>query len=404
MRANFRSLASYNYRLWAIGSLVSHIGTWMQRIAQTWLVLTDLTDNNATAVGIVTALQFGPLLLLLPLTGYAADRFDRRKLLFVTQSIMGGLALALGLLTIWGLVQLWHVCVFAFLLGCVSAFDGPAGQTFASELVGEKDLSNAVALNSTTFNLARLIGPAIAGTLITFAGAGTVFLLNAASFATVIGALCLLRVHELQRSAARQPAGGFADGIHYVWQRRDLRAALLMLFMVGAFGLNFPLFISVMCAKEFHVGASGFGFLMSLLAIGSTAGTVVAAGPSRPGMRTLAAAAAAVAAAFILAAAAPTYLLFGLALILVGAAAITLTTSTSSFVQVGSEPSVRGRVVALRNAVALGGTPVGAPLLGWIADTHGARWVLFAAAASGVAATFVALFYWRGRRMMGRMA
>jgi hypothetical protein len=174
----FRSLANVNYRFWAAGALVSNIGTWMQRTAQAWLVLTQLTHQNASAVGIVTGLQFAPLVLLLPVSGFAADHFDRRKLLLVTQGTMGALALGLGALTVAGIVQLWHVYLFAFLLGCVTAFDTPARQTFVSELVGEADLSNAVALNSTSFNAARMIGPAIAGLLIASVGTGWAFLIN----------------------------------------------------------------------------------------------------------------------------------------------------------------------------------------------------------------------------------
>ena len=186
LKSTFRSLRIFNYRLWAAGAIVSNMGTWMQRTAQDWLVLTELTHKNATAVGIVMALQFGPQLLLLPLTGFAADHLDRRKLLFATQAAMGALALGLGILTVTGVVQLWHVYVFALLLGCVTAFDAPARQTFVSELVGEAELSNAVALNSTSFNAARMIGPAIAGMLIASVGSGWVFLINAASFAAVL--------------------------------------------------------------------------------------------------------------------------------------------------------------------------------------------------------------------------
>ena len=182
MSGTFRSLRTFNYRVWASGAIVSNIGTWMQRTAQDWLVLTELTHHNATSVGIVMSLQFGPQMLLLPLTGYAADHFDRRKLLFATQAAMGSLALGLGILTVTGLVQLWQVYVFAGLLGCVTAFDSPARQTFVSELVGEADLSNAVALNSTSFNAARMIGPAVAGLLIASVGTGWVFLINAALF------------------------------------------------------------------------------------------------------------------------------------------------------------------------------------------------------------------------------
>src|SRR6516162_7584519 len=188
----FRSLARFNYRVWASGALVSNVGTWMQRAAQDWLVLTQLTHHNASAVGVVMALQFGPQFLLLPWTGFAADHFDRRRVLFVTQASMGALALGLGLLTVFGVVRLWEVDMFAFLLGCAAAFDAPARQTFVTELVEEADLSNAVALNSTSFNAARMIGPAVAGVLIAKLGTGWVFLINAASFGAVLWALSRL--------------------------------------------------------------------------------------------------------------------------------------------------------------------------------------------------------------------
>ena len=201
MKGTFRSLNSFNYRVWAGGAIVSNIGTWMQRTAQDWLVLTQLTHHNATAVGVVMALQFGPHLLLLPFTGFAADHLDRRKLLIATQAALGMLALGLGILTVAGWVQLWHVYLFAFLLGSVSAFDAPARQTFVAELVGETDLSNAVALNSTSFNAARMIGPAIAGVLIASVGTGWVFLINAASFVAVLCSLGFLRVSEFHQSS-----------------------------------------------------------------------------------------------------------------------------------------------------------------------------------------------------------
>src|ERR1700733_12241470 len=234
----FRSLKRPNYRLWAGAALVSNIGTWMQRIGQDWLVLTVLTNRNATAMGIVMALQFGPQLLMLPFTGYAADHFDRRKLLIATQSTMGALALGLGLLTLFGVVQLWEVDIFAFGLGCAAAFDAPARQTFVSELVGEADLSNAVALNSMSFNAGRLLGPAVAGSLIGVWGPGWVFIANAVSFAAVIASLNLLRVADLHTGAKpKQTRGGLADGFSYVRRRADLKALLLILFLVGTFGL-----------------------------------------------------------------------------------------------------------------------------------------------------------------------
>ena len=218
-KGTFRSLKIFNYRLWAAGAIVSNIGTWMQRTAQDWIVLTQLTHHNATDVGIVMSLQFGPQVLLLPFTGFAADHFDRRKLLIATQGAMALLATGLGLLTISGQVHLWHVYVFAFLLGCVAAFDAPARQTFVSDLVPESDLSNAVALNSTSFNAARMIGPAIAGLLIAGIGSGWVFLINAASFLAVILSLLCLRTTELfLKPRARAARGSLIEGFVYVWR------------------------------------------------------------------------------------------------------------------------------------------------------------------------------------------
>lgn len=394
MRGTFRSLNSFNYRLWAGGAIVSNVGTWMQRTAQDWLVLTHLTHNNATAVGVVMALQFGPQMLLLPLTGFAADHCDRRKLLLATQAAMGALALGLGLLTLTGHIQLWHVYVFAFLLGCVTAFDAPARQTFVSELVGEVDLSNAVALNSTSFNAARMIGPAVAGVLISAVGTGWVFLINAASFVAVLGALSRLRRGELHlKTRAVRTRGSFAEGFRYVWRRPDLKAALLMLFLIGTFGLNFPIFISTMSVTVFHAGADQFGFLTSIMAIGSVTGALLAARRAKPRFALLLAGTSVFGLGCALAAIMPGYGLFGITLIMVGVAAQTITTSTNSLVQLSTEPAMRGRVVAILLALALGGTPLGAPIVGWVADTFGPRWALGIGAAAGFAAALVGIHY-----------
>ena len=390
----FRSLKVYNYRVWASGAIVSNVGTWMQRTAQDWLVLTQLTHNNATAVGIVMALQFGPQLLLLPLTGFAADHLDRRKLLLATQAAMGSLALALGILTVSGVVQLWHVYIFAFLLGCVTAFDAPARQTFVSDVVGETELSNAVALNSTSFNAARMIGPAVAGVLIAAVGTGWVFLINAASFVAVIGSLNLLRVNELHlKTRALRTRGSFVEGFRYVWRRPDLKTILLMLFLFGTFGLNFPIFISTMAVTVFHAGARQYGLLTSTMAIGSVAGALLAARRAKPKITLLFGAAAIFGGALTLAAVMPDYVLFGTVLVLVGVAAQTLTTSANSIVQLSTAPQMRGRVMAILLATTLGGTPIGAPIVGWVADTFGPRWALCVGAAAGFAAAAVGIRY-----------
>ena len=404
-KGTFRSLQNFNYRVWAGGAAVSNVGTWMQRTAQDWLVLTQLTHRNATAVGVVMACQFGPMLLLLPLTGLAADHLDRRKLLIATQAAMGLLALGLGLLTVIGAVRLWQVDVFALRLGRVSAFDAPARQPFVSELVGEGDLSNAVALNSTSINAARMIGPAVAGVLIAAVGTGWVFLINAASFGAVIGSLGLLRVGELHRARSRAPrtADSFAEGFRYVWKRPDLRTALLMLFLIGTFGLNFPIFIATMSVTVFHAGASQYGLLTSIMAIGSVAGALLAARRAQATMALLLTAAAIFGGGCALAAVMPSYGFFGLALVLVGMSVQTFTTSTNSLVQLSTEPAMRGRVVAILLAIAVGTTPVGAPIVGWVADRFGPRWALGVGAASGFAAAAVGWRYLTKHRRAPRV-
>ncbi|MGE0072252.1 MAG: MFS transporter [Thiomonas sp.] len=392
MERIFRSLRGYNYRLWIVGTTVSNIGTWMQRIAQDWLVLTELTPHSGLAVGIVMSLQFGPPILLMSVAGVAADRCDRRKLLMFTQSALAISALGLGVLVLTGLVSLWQVYVFAGITGCIGAFDAPARQTFVAELVGDADLSNAVALNSTSFNAAQLIGPALAGLMIAATGPGWVFVFNALSFVAVLLSLMKMRTAALYPAPrAYGPTGSLAATLRYIWHQPTLVVALGMLFVLGTYGLNFPIFISTMSVTAFHGGPSLYGTLSSAMAVGSIFGALVTASRRQPTVRMLVSSAVAFGVAGSVAAALSSVWLFGLLLAALGATAQLFTTSTNSLVQLSTDPPMRGRVMAIYMGIFLGCTPLGAPLLGWVADAFGPRWALSAGAASGFAAALIAL-------------
>ena len=388
----FRSLRGFNYRVWAGGAFVSNVGTWVQRTAQDWLVFTQLTHHDASAVGLVMALQFGPQLLLLPWTGSAADHFDQRKLLIVTQATMGVLSLALGILTVAGVVQLWHVYLFAFLFGSAAAFDAPVRQTFVAELVGNEDLHNAVALNSTSFNAARMIGPGVSGVLIAAIGTGWAFLINGFSFVAVLVSLAFLRVSELHPNArAPRARRSFIEGLHYAWDRPDLMAILAMLFLIGTFGLNFPIFVSTMAVGAFHADARAYGLLSSIMAIGTIGGALLSAGRDKPRFGLLVAGAGVFGLGCTFAALAPGYWSFAVGLVVIGVAALTVTNTSNSLMQLSTAPAIRGRVMALRVSIALGGTPIGAPIVGWVANHFGPRWALGVGAVSGFAAAMLGL-------------
>jgi MFS family permease len=339
------------------------------------------------------ALQFGPQLLLLPLTGLAADLFNQRKLLMITQAAMGVLALALGVLTVTHLVQLWHVYIFAFVFGCASAFDAPARQTFVGELVGDEDLVNAVALNSTSFNAARMAGPAIAGLTIASIGTGWAFIVNGISFVAVLISLSMLRLSELrERPRAKRTLGSLTEGFSYAWQRPDLRVTLIMLFLIGTFGLNFPIFIATMAVRVFHTDAGGYGLLSSIMAVGTMSGALLGAGRDKPRFKYLLVGAAFFGFGCVLAAIAPDYWLFAASLVMIGVAALTFMNTSNSLMQLSTEPEMRGRVMAIRLAIALGGTPIGGPIVGWVADHFGPRWSIAVGAAAGLLAALIGTY------------
>jgi MFS family permease len=390
----FRSLSGYNYRIWASGSIVSNVGTWMQRTAQDWIVLTQLTHHDAAAVGITMALQFGPMLVFLPLSGLVADRFNQQTILKITQGSMGAFSLVLALLTVTGVVQLWEVYVLAFLLGSVQAFDTPARQIFVSQLVGGPNLSNAVSLNSASFNLARTIGPAVAGVLIAIIGSGWVFMINVISFGAVLASLFLLRRSEMVVTPRAKPKkGNLLGGLRYVRTRPDIVMLLIVMFVYGTFGVNFAIYISTMSTLIFHSGATGFGILSSIMAAGSVAGALVSASRQHPRLRYLFTSTAIFAAGCALAAFAPSYWPFAGALVIMGVASQTINTTANSYIQLSTPSAVRGRVIAIYFAVFAGGTPIGAPIIGWVANEFGPRWALGVGAASGVVCALVMLVW-----------
>lgn len=375
--STFASLSFRNYRLWFAGALVANVGTWMQRVAQDWLVLTQLSDESGVAVGITTALQFAPFLVVAPYAGVIADRVDRRKLLMATQAAQGVLAAALGVLVLLGHAQLWQVYVFAGLLGVVAAIDAPVRQTFVAQLVPASRLSNAVGLNSASFNAARLIGPGVAGLLIAWVGTGWVFVINAVSFAATIGALLAMRVSELQpMPSAPRAKGQLRAGVGYVRRRSDILLIMVVVGVVSTFGLNFQLTSAMMARTEFGRGAGEYGVLGSVLAIGSLAGALLAARRERPRVRLVIGSAFAFGLATGAMALMPSYLTYALASIPVGLASLTMMTAANATIQMSTDPAMRGRVMALYMMVFQGATPVGSPVVGWIGEAFGARWAI----------------------------
>ena len=383
MSSMFTSLRLFNYRVWFIGALVANIGTWMQRVAQDWLVLAVLPEGSAVHVGIVTGLQFLPVIFLSPLAGLIADRVDRRKMLITTQAGMGLLALALGLLVLLGTATVYHVYFFALALGVFSAFDAPVRQVFVSDIVPASSLANAVALNSASFNAARLVGPGLAGVLISLFGGGAVatgwvILLNAASYAAPIISLRRLDTALLDTPEPSSSRGLVAlrEGLAYVRRRPDLLMVLAIVFSVGTFGLNFQLTSALMATEVFDRGATEYGLLGSFLAVGALAGALFAARRAVFSLRLVVAAAIVFGLVEIVAGLAPSYATFALLCPVLGLASLTLITSANGYMQMNTGAGVRGRVMALYLMVFMGGTPVGAPVIGWIGEVFGARWTL----------------------------
>ncbi|OIV36217.1 MFS transporter [Mangrovactinospora gilvigrisea] len=368
----FGSLRVRNYRLFFMGSMVSNTGTWMQRVAQDWLVL-QIT-NSSTAVGITTALQFLPMLLFGLYGGVIADRCNKRMLLLITQASMGLVGAGLAVVTLAGQVHVWHVYLAATLLGLITVLDNPARQTFVSEMVGQGAIRNAVSLNAANFQTARMIGPAVAGIVMGAAGAGWAMAVNAISFVGPLTGLLLMHSRDLQPGPkASRGKGQLREGMSYVRQHPELIWPIVLVGFIGTFGFNFPVILPAFASKVFHTGATQFGLLNTAMAIGSLVGALLAARRRTSRMRMVVFTAVAFGALEALSALSPSYWIFFAVLIVVGALGLSTNTMSNQTVQIGADPAMRGRVMGLYMLVFAGGTPIGSPIIGWVTETWGAR-------------------------------
>jgi len=392
----FAALRGPNFRLYISGQAVSLVGTWMQTVAQSWLVL-QLT-GSATAIGIVLALQTVPMLLLGPYGGVVADRSDKRRLMIGLQSLMGVQALILGLLVVTGTVALWHVYVLAILLGLNQCFENPARQSFMLELVGPEDLRNAVSLQSVLASCSRMIGPAVAGVVIAAGGLGVCFLLNAASFVAVVTSLLRLDVSRLQPSPpAARAKGQLREGFAYVRRTSDLAVPLLMMALVGCLAFEFQVVLPVLADRTFESGAGAYGFLTAAMGAGSVVGGLAVATWGRTGTKPLVVSALAFGIALAVAAAAPTLTSLVVIMVVVGALSVTFTSTTNSSLQLAAAPTMRGRVMALWSVAFLGSTAIGGPIAGWVSEQWGGRAGLLLGAGACLVAAMLGLLALRRR-------
>jgi MFS family permease len=371
-RVTFAALAIPNYRRYIAGQSVSLVGTWMQMAAQSWLVLT--LTGSATTLGVIIALQTLPVLVLGPYGGVIADRVDKRRLMVILQIAMGVQALVLGVLTITGAVRLWEIGALAALLGLNNAFENPARQSFMLEMVGPESLRNAVSLNSVLVNVARVIGPAVAGVLIATVGEGVCFLVNAASFVAVVASLARLdRAAILPSPPSGREPGQLREGLRYVRRTPELGVPLAMMALVGCLAYEFQVTLPVMAREGLHVGATGFGFMTAAMGVGAVVGGLLVAAKGRTGLPTLTLAASAFGVLLALAAMAPNLTLELFALALAGGASISFMSTGNSTLQLGAAPGMRGRVMSLWFVAFQGSTPIGGPIVGWVMAQAGAR-------------------------------
>ena len=401
MSATFASMRYVNYRYWFVASLIASTGAWLQRVAQDWYVLTVLTDHDSGQVGIVTALQFLPIILFSASAGVLADRIPGRRLLQCTQAGVGLVSLVMGLVVLTGTGELWHQYILAFVSGTISAVDTPARQAFVGELVPPDKMANAVALNATAFHAARLIGPASAGLFIDWWGVGPVFLIDAGMFAAPIIALFLMRADRLyQRTLIPRARGQLREGIAYVRGRTDICIILVTIFVVSALGMNFQLTSALMATTVFGKSAGSFGVLSTFMALGSILGSTAVARRT-PRLRAILMGAAFYGTAEILLGLSPSYWWFAFLAVPTGYGMLTMNTSANALMQTRTDPDKRGRIMALYSLVYLGATPIGSPIIGRIGALFGARWAILvggiASLSIAVACGVWAMIHWKAR-------
>ncbi|TDP01918.1 MFS transporter [Marinomonas balearica] len=394
MLQTFRSLESRYFRVWLGSVFVSNMGTWLQRTAQDWLVIAFLSKDNATAIGIVVLLQYIPQLVLSPFTGFLADYIDRARLLFITQLLLMSTSLTLGILAVSELVTLNHLYLLALIHGVVVAFDIPARHAFVSDIVSEKKLTNAVSLNSVSFNSARLIGPAIAGVLIASTSTGWVILMNAMSY---IPMLCCVLWFSLKSScvfkhqSSTKGPNKISDGFVYISSRREMVVALAMVSCVCVTGMSFAVYLSSINVNEFHGGAMQYGLLVSMMAVGSITGAVLTASLPAPTVRRMIYVATAYAVACFCVAMSDSMWMFCITLVFLGMTLQLMTTSVNAFMQISSDKRYKGRVMAVAISVILGSTALGGPIVGWLCDEFGGRYAIGLGALLGIIACIIGI-------------
>jgi MFS family permease len=388
---NWRSFRHRNYRILFPANTVSNIGSWAQRIAQDWLVL-ELTNNNGTYLGLVTAVQFAPVLLFSLHGGKLADRFNKRKVLILTNIAGGAASLGLGALVITEHIQLWHVFALAAVLGISTAIDAPVRQSFTTEVVGQADLPNAVSLNSANFNAGRLVGPALSGGLIAAFGTGPSFIVNGLSYFFVIAALLNLNEKAFFHLDRPKSDGNIREGIAYAKARPDIYVVMLMVFFLATFGLNFQIFNALMATQEFGLGPANFGLMGTFIAIGSLSGAIGSARLERfRNTKFVIRGGIAFSASIMVLSILPNYITYVIWLPICGVTALTTLVSANSIVQTSTDPAIRGRVMGLYLLIFMGGTPFGSPLIGATTDLIGIRPTI---AVCGGISLFASLYIW----------